>query len=78
LFLTREYVDDALALRPHVAIFVSAMGVVTSAKSRAKMLVVRDEAVRLAKDYPAVASIAELSEFIIRFAVRQRVPLEIG
>jgi len=76
--VNRDYVDGAFALRPHVAIFVNAMGVVTSAKSRATMVVVRDEAVRLAKDYPADVSLAELSEFIIRCAVRQRVPIEIG
>ena len=38
----------------------------------------RAGAEKLAKAYPAEASAADLMEFMIRLALRQRVPVEIG
>ena len=69
---------DALVLRPRVAIFAQAAAAVFAAKSKREMLVIRLEVTRVAIDYLAEGPAAGLTEFMIRLAVRQRVPIEIG
>jgi len=78
VLLNRDYEGAAFTLRPRVEVFVQAAAAVAVAKSKSEMLVVRVEAARLAKAYPAEASAADLMEFMIRLALRQRVPVEIG
>jgi hypothetical protein len=67
-----------IELRPRVRVFMNAAAAVAVAKSKGTILGINAEARRLASEHPDHVSLVDLSEYMIRLAVRQRVSIEIG